>query len=483
VARVIGGAVDLENRNRIAALLKDTDPGVRNEALKAAEFLGHSELLPGVYENLADQVTRTAAMDVLATNASIVVPDLHNLLSARSQLNRFVIIRVIRAVHNASGPAIEQCLVDHLNHRDAQVRLQVLRSLAMRGFNANPTQALLVEEALHNSIAQAAGWMQCLVDLDNDAALPLLKVALDEELNHAGVCSLYLVSYLLDEPTTAVSVAEKMADGTDRDRAVLVETLDVSLSSVYRSRLLPLFESSSLAERLQKLSRWAQTQPMQSVERLEQLAVLGEPERSPWLSLCAIAAYCEYHQCTLSQILHRIPGDRGGRPVDVALELLGIPFAAGDGDIKSKEQVMLSTIERVAVLKSTSLFADTPSPVLASLGAVIEEVNVPAGIEFIHKGDTDDIMYIVVSGDIQVHDGSSMIVRLGAGSVLGELAVLDEGLRSTSATAIEDTHLFSIGKQAFEEIMVDRPEIIHAVVSMLCQRLRDTTASVADKSR
>ena len=43
--------------------------------------------------------------------------------------------------------------------------------------------------------------------------------------------------------------------------------------------------------------------------------------------------------------------------------------------------------------------------------------------------------------------------------------------------AIAETHLFRIERDAFDEVMADRPEIARGVIQALCQRLRMTTAA------
>ncbi|MBV7339451.1 hypothetical protein KFU94_66805 [Chloroflexi bacterium TSY] len=55
-----------------------------------------------------------------------------------------------------------------------------------------------------------------------------------------------------------------------------------------------------------------------------------------------------------------------------------IPETAADRtciDDTSREEGMLLTIEKVAILKPVDIFADTPDYVLASVAAIVEEVD------------------------------------------------------------------------------------------------------------
>lgn len=137
---------------------------------------------------------------------------------------------------------------------------------------------------------------------------------------------------------------------------------------------------------------------------------------------------------------------------------------------------MLLTIEKVAILKSVNIFAGTPDHVLASVAAIVEEVDLAPDQTFITEGDLGDCMYIIIEGEVRVHSGEKTFLTLGPGKSVGELAVLDPEPRAASVTAIGDVHLFQINKDAFDEVLADRPEVAQGVIRALCQRVRDLTA-------
>jgi CRP-like cAMP-binding protein len=78
---------------------------------------------------------------------------------------------------------------------------------------------------------------------------------------------------------------------------------------------------------------------------------------------------------------------------------------------------------------------------------------------------------------VWVHSDEHTILTLGPGKSVGELAVLDPEPRVASVSALEETRLFRIDKDAFDEVMADRPEIAQGVIRALCQRVRDTTTA------
>jgi CRP-like cAMP-binding protein len=132
----------------------------------------------------------------------------------------------------------------------------------------------------------------------------------------------------------------------------------------------------------------------------------------------------------------------------------------------------LLTIEKVAILKSTDIFAQTPDHILASVAAIAEEITLEAGETFIHQDTFEDDMYIIIEGEVRVHSGEETIAVLEAGQVIGEMEVLSPAPRLASATTTTETRLLGIHKDAFDEVMADRPEIAQRVIQVLVRRLR-----------
>ena len=133
---------------------------------------------------------------------------------------------------------------------------------------------------------------------------------------------------------------------------------------------------------------------------------------------------------------------------------------------------MLLTIEKVLILKSVDIFAETPEGALAQVAEIIEELDFEAGRAIVTKGDVGRSMYILVRGRARVHIGDQVLNELSEGSVFGELAALDPEPRSASVTATEDVHLFRLDHHALFELMAEHIDVVHSIVRVLCQLVR-----------
>jgi len=141
---------------------------------------------------------------------------------------------------------------------------------------------------------------------------------------------------------------------------------------------------------------------------------------------------------------------------------------------------MLLTIEKVAILESVDIFANTPAYILASVAAIVEPIYLASGETFIEEGQIEDSMYIVVDGEVRVHSQGTDIIHLGPGKSVGELAVLDPEPRAASVSSIGETFLFRIDKEPFDEVMADRPEVAQAIITSLCRRIREQGRTITN---
>ena len=146
-----------------------------------------------------------------------------------------------------------------------------------------------------------------------------------------------------------------------------------------------------------------------------------------------------------------------------------------------KEQRLI-LIEKVLLLKSLSIFAETPETVLAEVAEILEEQNFETNQTIFNAGDTGNCMYIIFKGEVRIHKGEHNLAILKECDFFGELALLDTETRSASATVTQETFLLKIDQEPFYELMESRIEVAKGIIKTLCKRLRTQNAkSVQEK--
>src|SRR5712691_12898225 len=113
-------------------------------------------------------------------------------------------------------------------------------------------------------------------------------------------------------------------------------------------------------------------------------------------------------------------------------------------------------------LARVPLFKRLEAHELEHLAEEIDQVNYKAGDTIFNEHDRGDALYILEEGNVRiwVYDEDVKEVTLAElkpGDFFGELAVLDRGERSSSATAVTDIHLHKLRSDAFQEFLVAHP--------------------------
>jgi diguanylate cyclase len=101
-----------------------------------------------------------------------------------------------------------------------------------------------------------------------------------------------------------------------------------------------------------------------------------------------------------------------------------------------------------------------------------------AGEIIMRQGDAGDCAYFIKSGRVGItlrrDDGVELEMgQRGAGSVIGEMAIVDDGPRSATVRAIEDCQLLEISKADFSRAGRNTNPIVGLVTKLILMRYRD----------
>jgi CRP/FNR family transcriptional regulator, cyclic AMP receptor protein len=99
----------------------------------------------------------------------------------------------------------------------------------------------------------------------------------------------------------------------------------------------------------------------------------------------------------------------------------------------------------------------------------------PAGTTIFSQGEPRDLMYIVLSGEIDLQRGGRTFETASAGAIVGEMAMIDKAPRSATAIAKTNCRLVPMDEKRFEFMIEERPFFAVHVMRVLVDRLRRTT--------
>ncbi|ALO46266.1 EAL domain-containing protein [Pseudohongiella spirulinae] len=106
------------------------------------------------------------------------------------------------------------------------------------------------------------------------------------------------------------------------------------------------------------------------------------------------------------------------------------------------------------------------------------EKNFRAGEIIMRQGEPGEIAYFIQQGQVQVlvrlADGSEVeVARRSAGSLIGEMAIVDGGPRSASIIALQDCCLLEISRSEFSKALTHANPIVGLVTRLILMRYRN----------
>lgn len=123
-------------------------------------------------------------------------------------------------------------------------------------------------------------------------------------------------------------------------------------------------------------------------------------------------------------------------------------------------------------LSRIGLFSGCSDRDLERLARATDEVRLPEGTVLTRQDDIGREAFVIVGGTAEVERDGEVVARLGPGDVVGELALLDGGLRSATVTATSDLDALVLTRPAFTAVLDEVPTLAHRLLVTLAHRLR-----------
>lgn len=160
--------------------------------------------------------------------------------------------------------------------------------------------------------------------------------------------------------------------------------------------------------------------------------------------------------------------------------LCGMPRPQGSG----MPTVPVNSLDQVcAALRASDVLGRLSPEGAAALARAGSPLELPAGRLLCQAGDPGDAVYVVLEGEIEVRTASRggrevRFVALGKGALVGEMAVLDGGPRSTDMAATRRCRLWRIPRSALLARLEAEPAAAVGLLVELVGRLRRTNAAL-----
>lgn len=144
------------------------------------------------------------------------------------------------------------------------------------------------------------------------------------------------------------------------------------------------------------------------------------------------------------------------------------------------------SIELIDALKKVNLFEELKHNDIVTIANQFEPEYYPINAIIVNQGDYGDKVYFIIEGSVEIfiidkEGKENVLTILNSGNYFGELAILIDGFRNSSARAKTVCHIVSLTKLKFNAILDEYASVSRALNKVLSHRLGETLHLVSAK--
>lgn len=134
-------------------------------------------------------------------------------------------------------------------------------------------------------------------------------------------------------------------------------------------------------------------------------------------------------------------------------------------------------------LAGVELFAGSAPEELDRIAALGREVEFESGAVLTDQGRVGQECFVLVEGSCSVYVGTEWVASVGAGSMVGEMALIDHRPRRATVITTEPTKALVFDTKAFRTLLDEHPSLADRVRRLLVARLEVDEALLRGDAR
>ena len=460
-------------------LLNDSEPKIRNTAIKTAVKRYNHEVIQALVENLGNPMYSNQAMNALVQIGQESLPSLE-VAFYRSGQNTQVMLKILQAMGRIGGQRAKEQLWNKIDYPNKMVVSQVLLSLGECGFKAGPLQATRIRYAIEADIADIRWNLSAIQEIDEDGLNNQVKVSLRWEVQ-SDIEHIYMLLAMLYDTRSIQLVKENIDSGTADSITYAIELLDVFLADQLKQRVIPVLDDLTDTERINRLdnffprvkldsklvlkfiinrdftqsNRWTKACVIfqigiQRIEdfKLDLIAQLFNPD--PFINEVSAWALYQMNPEEYHKNVRRL-GDYMRRMLD-------------DLIIHSKK---MSRFEKVLFFQKITVFENIPGITLSYLADISEEMRMSTGGTLVLDERSNSSFYVLVTGMIDFYQRGQLVSKFTEGQFIGEMLALPNFVNTNVLIAQSDAVILKLNKDQFYELLSDNVMLADKIIEFI----------------
>ncbi len=146
-------------------------------------------------------------------------------------------------------------------------------------------------------------------------------------------------------------------------------------------------------------------------------------------------------------------------------------------DLPQALQNELNIYQKIKFIRNVHIFKDSSTPCLKMIAQKLEQTFHSPNEFIIRKGDVGEEMFIIGHGELEVTAADKVLNELKAGQFFGELALLQDTVRSADVKTNSYCDLYTFRKEDFLEVIKKYPNLGEKFEQRYQKRQADQAAS------
>jgi AAA family ATP:ADP antiporter len=460
-------------------LLNDTEPKVRNTAIKTSAKKNNAEVINALIENLGHPAFSNQSMNTLV----LVGAQTLSALEAgfyRSGQNTQVMLKIIQVMGRIGGQKARELLWSKIDYPNKVVVSQVLLSLGEAGFKAGISQITRIKYAIEADIADIRWNLSAIQEVGEEGFSDQIRNSLRWEIQN-DIEHIYMLLAMLYDTRSIQLVKENIDSGTAEGITYAIELLDVFLSEQLKQRVIPILDDLTDSEKISRLDDYYPRVKLDEKLVLKFIINRDFTQSNRWTKACVLfqIGISRIGDFKLDLIAQLFNPDLLIREVAAwALHQINPEFynsnvkRLGEGVRKDLDELIvhsrrMTVFERVLFFQKLGMFETIPGITLSYLADISEEVRLRPDETLVLDEKANNNFYVIVSGAVDFYKRGQLVAEYGQGQFIGEMLAIPNFINTNLLTAKSEVVILKLSKDQFYALLSDDVKLADKIVEFL----------------
>ncbi|WP_028978430.1 hypothetical protein [Sporocytophaga myxococcoides] len=272
-------------------LFRDVDGKVRYNAVVSSANSANSDLQKNLIEKLSEPFYSNGALAALVATGEKILPAAENAFYLTGQEEK-IQLRIVQGYGRMGTENAVQLLLKKLSYRNHNVARAAFEALSQSGYNITGDRVIQFKAELEEYTSVLVWNMSVYLDLVSFKASDVIIQAMLSEIE-SNYDSIFKLLSLLYDPKTIALIKENIFSKDAEKSEYAFGLLEVTLGEEMKPFLLPILNTASYEDKLERMQEYFPSEPLDILEILYDLVQRDYKYVNRWTKACALKELAE----------------------------------------------------------------------------------------------------------------------------------------------------------------------------------------------